>query len=191
MVNKQKDLKKEKGFRLYIEGTRDGTNGDLRKGFHQLLAQACKGNMPRIVMGDDRKSTIDKFLTDPDKGSERLLLVDSDAFDTSETFRKEQIAQFKLQGKAVFFMIQEIEAWFLSQPATLDSYFKYQVSEKIPQKDMREVDNPSDKLAELTRHASHRYHKVRDGATLLEKLDMEELKDSFNDVENLVAALNT
>lgn len=189
MVNKQK--KPKKGFRLYIEGTTNGTNSDLRKGFHRLLAQICKGNMPRIVMCDDKENAIDKFLYHRDKDSEGLLLIDSDAFDTSETFRKEQIAQFKLQGKAVFFMIQEIEAWFLSQPKILDSHFKYQVSEKIPQKDIREVDNPSDKLSDCTRHASHRYHKVRDGATLLEKLDMEELKDSFNDVENLVAALNT
>ncbi|GAB1443930.1 hypothetical protein MASR2M39_27750 [Ignavibacteriales bacterium] len=44
---------------LFVEGTKDTSNGDLRKGFNKLLSKNLSGKMPRIVMGDGKKQAID------------------------------------------------------------------------------------------------------------------------------------
>ena len=51
-----------KGKVLIIEGATDTRNGILRQGFHKLLVQKLEGKMPRIIMGEGKKQSIDKFL---------------------------------------------------------------------------------------------------------------------------------
>lgn len=60
---------------LFIEGTRDTNNGDLREGFCKLFEKQIKGKMPTISMGEGKKQAIDKFLN----SSDSLLLCDLDA----------------------------------------------------------------------------------------------------------------
>ena len=48
--------------RLYIEGSANTANGNLRIAFSKLLEKELKGNMPRIVMGDSKSHTIEKYL---------------------------------------------------------------------------------------------------------------------------------
>ena len=63
--------------KLYIEGD---NNPDLRMAFSKLLEQELKNGMPKIVMGEGKSQTIQKFMTAPKKeNEERFLLVDSDA----------------------------------------------------------------------------------------------------------------
>ena len=65
---------------IYIEGTQDLDNGDLRLAFAKLLEKELKGKMPRIVMGNGKGQTVDKFQSTPlQKGEDRYVLVDSDA----------------------------------------------------------------------------------------------------------------
>jgi len=95
---------------LFIEGTSDDTNGDLKQGFNKLLSQKLKGNMPKIIMGDNTTETLRKFRNYKDgKG---FVLID---LDDCEPKKASRLEEYKLKtGKYVFFMIQEMEARFLS-----------------------------------------------------------------------------
>ena len=54
---------KKTKVRLFIEGSTDDTNGDLRQGFIGLLRNVpiLTGKMPSIVLGGGVRQTIDKF----------------------------------------------------------------------------------------------------------------------------------
>lgn len=117
---------------LFIEGTADDTNGDLRRGFHKLLVQKLQGNMPRIKMGNGITTTIKAFKHN--RMSElSFLLIDLDA-PASERENKLTDHQLQHQQARVFFMIQEMEAWFLSQPELLNDFYGEIISSKIPRK---------------------------------------------------------
>ena len=74
---------------VFIEGSSNDKNGNLRQGFGKLFEQKWKGHMPKIILGDDKHSTIRKFKGD--KGSKKkLLLIDLDA---NEDARADQIQE--------------------------------------------------------------------------------------------------
>ena len=50
---------------LYIEGTSDLDNGNLRKAFATLLEKELKGRIPQVIMGDGISQTVDKFMSKP------------------------------------------------------------------------------------------------------------------------------
>ena len=50
---------------LYIEGSADTDNGNLRRAFAMLLEKELANKMPRIIMGDGKNQTIDKFHSTP------------------------------------------------------------------------------------------------------------------------------
>lgn len=108
---------------LYIEGTTSHDNGDLRKAFSKFLAKELNGRMPKIVMGDGKTQTIDKFYATPLKdGESRFLLVDSDKQLPAVDERTEYTSFNKKRSNRLvdcttentFFMVQEAEAWILS-----------------------------------------------------------------------------
>ena len=172
---------------LYIEGTKDDTNGNLREGFRILLEQKLKGKMPRLVMGNGKAETMSYFENEKlnAKYTDRMVMVDSDAPEKPET----RILREK-KSPALFLMIQEMEAWFLSQPAILDDCFGAPVSKKIPGGEVTDIADPSDKLYELTKVCKMPYHKVHHGVALLKKLKLSELENKFPDVKRLVSALS-
>ena len=171
---------------LFIEGTRDTSNGDLRKGFRKLLEQKVDGIMPRINMGEGKKQTIDKFLhTDHAK-----ILCDLD--NPSEHIEADlQIHGLIKKRNSVFYMIQEMEAWFLSQPDVLDRFYREEISKRIPKKHAELIAEPDRELQNITRN-SHKgkYHKVRHGAQLLQMLDAGRLYADFSDFKQLIDDLN-
>ena len=172
---------------LYIEGTKDDTNGDLREGFRVLLEQKLKGKMPRLVMGNGKAETISYFSNEKlnAKYTNRLVMIDSDA--PEKTLIRE-IREKK--EPEIFLMVQEMEAWFISQPAILDECFGVSVSKKIPGGEVTSIDNPSDKLYEWTKVCKRPYHKVHHGVALLKKLKLTELENKFPDVKRLINALS-
>jgi hypothetical protein len=173
---------------LYVEGSLDAGNGDLRQGFSCLLEKKLKGKMPRIVMGGGKKNAIDKFINSNDVRT-FFLLVD---LDKVESFRKNDIDDYGLESKEefVFFMIQEMEAWFLSQLDILDSFCKSKISTKIPEKDPREIEKSDEFLQNLTKSSKKRkYHKVKHGVELLKKLDPDILYEKFNAFKNMIDKL--
>jgi hypothetical protein len=170
---------------LYIEGTTDDTNGDLRQGFHSLFFQKLEGNMPRIRMMDSQSQAMAKFKK-PLLNDDPLLIIDLDKPETHKvTFLNNE--NLKQQSEKVFFMLQEMEAWFLSQPDILDNFYKHKISSKIKRKPS-EIENPSDELIKLTKNIPKKehYHKVRHGVELLKLLNLNDLMKEFSDVKNLI-----
>lgn len=178
---------------LFIEGTKNDTNGNLREGFHKLLEQKLKGNMPRIKMGNGIKSTNRTFLKN--SISKKLsqysfLLID---LDDNESEKENKINDYNLEKHKdyVFFMIQEMESWFLSQPYILDEFYKLEISKKIVKKDYKKIENPSEYLMDLTKNLERKkYHKVRHGVELLKRLNANELEKSSSEFRELIKQLD-
>lgn len=179
---------------IYIEGTQELDNGDLRKAFAKLFEKELKGNMPRIVMGNGKGQTIDKFQTTPYKpDEERYLLVDSDVLitdkvDICKTFNvvKTNIKQ-ESTIENTFLMIQEAEAWILSQPEILKKY-NLKVG-RLPKKNVMLISKPSDMMSALYRDSGREYHKVRDFCRMFPDLDTSDLKKYFVDFKDLIEAV--
>lgn len=178
---------------LFVEGSSNINNGNLRIGFNKLLRQAGRP-MPQIEMSDDRAGAIRKFRLEVEKAMPRfervLLLIDLDG---PEETREEWLATHSLlpHREQVFFMIQEMEAWFLSQPDKLHSFYRPPLPHTLPKTIPARVPHPAQELARCTK--DHRpkgtYHKTGHGAQLLELLSLPKLQADFPDVARLVGAL--
>jgi hypothetical protein len=181
---------------LFIEGTTDDTNGDLRKGFNILLEKKLKGMMPRIKLGNDKKSTIKKFSNCNDDIA--FALIDLDGKNIPDLnaiikIKSDDLSELGIQANSeyVFFMVQEMEAWFLSQPEILEQYYNdSKISSRIPRKSSQLIPDPSDVLQTITRATKKgKYHKVKHGVELLCKLDIDKLVCEFDDVQKLIEKL--
>lgn len=179
---------------IYIEGTQDLDNGDLRKAFARLFEKELRGRMPKIVMGNGKWQTVEKFLLTPIKtGEARYLLVDSDALIVN---KPDICSQFNVKvthpkhicsESNTYLMIQEAEAWILSQPAVLMRR-GVKIS-RLPKKNVMDIANPSDLIAEMYKDSGKEYHKVRDFCMLLPDLDTDALKSYFSEFKELLASL--
>ncbi len=177
-----------KGKVLIIEGTSNTRNGILRQGFHKLLKQELEGHKLKIVMGDGKNQAIRKFLNYGNDGIPNLLID----LDKEESKKDQDLKENKLSDKTntVFFMVQEMEAWFLSQAEILDSYYSEKISKRIPKRVAKEIPNPSDLLYKLTKSTSKgKYHKVIHAVDLLQKLDANKLMNDFDDFKELINTL--
>ena len=175
-----------KNARLFIEGTRDTSNGDLREGFRKLLEKKVWGAMPRISMGDGKKQTIDKFLHSDH--AKMLCDLDNPPEHVEADLREHGLLDCR---DKVFYMIQEMEAWILSQPDVLDKFYCEEVSSRIPKKHSMLTAESDKELQNITRNSRKgKYHKVRHGAQLLQMLDAGRLYDEFTDFKRLVDELN-
>ena len=179
---------------LFIEGSPSTDNGNLRMAFAKLLAKELGGKMPQIIMGGGKNQTIDIFHSKPLKpNEERFLLFDSDApspnkqlicdkFNNDKTNRK-----ISATPENTFLMIQEAEAWILSQPEVLTaagvdmSKFNCQTVETIRK--------PCEKLAELYKKSGKTYTKVNEFAKIFPKLDTTKLKQTCSEFKALIDAL--
>lgn len=139
--------------------------------------------MPRIKMANGKSDAVRTFKKST-LSQDKYLLIDLDA---PEENRSQDLAAYDLDAEslACFYMIQEMEAWFLSQPSILDSYFNAKISAKI-KRPAKEIPNPDEFLKTITKGA---YHKVEDGTALLEMLDADQLMLTFDDFAALVKKL--
>jgi len=167
---------------LLIEGTEDKSNGNLREGFSILLDKALGNKKPRIIMGGGKSQTIDKF-----KNAENaLLLCDLDAKEAAKVDDLRKNALHNNQD-VVFYMIQEMEGWFLSQPEILDAFYFAEISKKLAKKHGKLFAEPDKELQKHTRDTRRKiYHKVNHGTQLLGLLDPTKLAADFADFKALV-----
>ncbi len=179
---------------LFIEGEPNSPNGDLRQGLAKLLEKKLKGSLPKMILGGGKTQTIDKFLNNKLQADKCLLLVDLDG---SESFRGMDLKQHKLESEAekVFYMIQEMEAWFLSQPEILDQFFGLDrsgkaVSEKISRRKSHEIPNPKEELIKITQNPREggrgKYKIIKPAVELLKLLDADKLMDDSADFKKMV-----
>ena len=180
--------RKPGGIYLFIEGTSNEENGKLAQGFHKLLSQKLAGKMPRIKMANGKSEAVRTFKKSI-LSREKYLLIDLDA---PEEERENDLEANSLENETMqtFFMIQEMEAWFLSQPEILDDHFKSKISAKIPKRHPKEIPHPDEFLQVLTKNTKKGiYHKVEDGTALLEKLDAGKLIQQFEDFSRLIKSI--
>lgn len=181
---------------IFIEGTRDDTNGDLGKGFSYLLKQKLALRMPRVIMGNGISETINKY-KNAASYSLKTALIDLDG--KGELIRQGNYIPTKESKRTshqltkddlVYFMVQKMEAWFLSQPSILKDHFKKDFN-NIPFDHASKIENPEKQLMDMTSEFKDKgYHKVRDGSRLLEKLDLGLLENTFSDVKELITKLS-
>lgn len=181
---------------IFIEGGRNTDTGNLREGFQRLLEQdeRLRGNMPRLEMSNDAAGTVKKFKYEKNNKHSAydciLLLADLDG---PEEVREDWLAKYGLQEyrEQVFCMIQEMEAWFLSQPDKLHTYYGASLPHSLPKTAPTHTPNPAQKLAHCTKDYRPKgtYAKVKHGAQLLKLLNLTKLQADFPDVARLVKAL--
>lgn len=179
---------------IYIEGESDTDNGSLREAFSRLLEQELHGNMPRVIMGDGKNQAIDKFHSTPIKpNEERFLLFDSDeaapnkriicdAFNATKPNRKIDATEDN-----TFLMIQEVEAWILSQPNVLQKLGIKIKASSYP--NVEEVNKPSEELGKLYKKVGKTYTKVKEFVKVFPLLDSATLRKSCPEYNNLINAL--
>lgn len=116
-----------------------------------------------------------------------MLLID---LDDNEEARTNQIQELGLEKNLTFFMIQELESWFLAQPEILDAYYATDIKSKVQGKNPKAIPNPSDLLVQLTKKSQKgKYHKVEHATDLLKRLNLVNLEKNFDDVRNLMQAV--
>ena len=179
--------------RVYIEGE---NNANLRKAFSELLEQELKGEMPKIVLGDGISQTIDKFRSYPmEEGEERFLLIDSDEpltdkADLVRRVNKEKCNQKNCINEATvdntFFMVQEVEAWILSQPEALK---ERKVTKGLPLSNIESIKKPSERLAEIYEKNGKRYNKTREFSAVFKYIDSNKLKEFSSEYKALIDKL--
>lgn len=179
----------------------------LRESFYDLLSQKIDPNsfQLEVEVGGSVLNTIKFFKTEIANGKAPLLLIDLDDLPANkptqiQSFDLEQAAKKKL----VFFMVQEMESWILSQPDKIEKCYQHLKrvkladvfgEDEILQQHPEEINKPSDKLATLLgryfrvekrgQWKKKKYKKLKDGADLLELLDFSELMLVFEDVSAL------
>ena len=180
---------------LFIEGEPNSPNGDLRAGFTKLLSQKLEGKLPKIIIGGGysqggKSQTIQKYKTNKLQCDLSLLLVD---LDKPETEREKDLeTEGLLHSQAdVFYMIQEMESWFLSQPEILDAFYgvdnlRKKVSEKLPKKKATEIEHPDEELKRITKSSKKgEYYKIKHGVELLKLIDANKVEIEFTDFKRL------
>ncbi len=182
------------GKRLFIEGAPPcESTGNLRQGFEKLFKKKLQGKSPRIVLSGDKNATIDKFLNNRFPETP-FLLIDLDA---AEEARNKDLEAHKLSNntEAVFYMIQEMESWFLSQPEMLDEYYRPKpganpVSQKCSSRPAAEKPDPKEELKRVTKNSlKGPYHNTKHAVDLLMMLDADKLTTDFPDFKKLVEKL--
>jgi hypothetical protein len=165
---------------LFIEG-----DSKLRKGFSKLISKEIKQKFT-IVMGAGKQNTIRKFRHDQ-LSSVKFLLVDLDGPENNKPNDISSNSLTDFQGQS-FYMIQKMEGWFLSQPEKLDRHWEVSLFGNI-HKHGKEFQDPDQWIDQQIKKNGKRYHKTKDPIDLLANLDMERLKADFDDVKELVEAM--
>lgn len=176
----------------------------LRESFYRLFTQivdASTFNL-QIEMGAGEKSACKIFKQSVEK-NKCCLLIDLDG---KAEIRKERLAELEIEefSKAVFFMVQKMEAWILSQPQAIIKAMQNHHTQKeenailkdeIFTKNPESIVHPDDRLKViLSRYyftikrgveKKKKYGKLKDAPGFIQYLSAHQLKNTFVDVRNL------
>lgn len=146
--------------------------------------------MPSFKMGGNTSESKKKF---ENQNGKAYLLIDLDGPDSTKSKRLNDYSKEKRE--CVFFIIQEMEAWFLSQPEVLEAYFNPNQKQPANLSYLRnqnptQIVEPEKALSCLVRkHFKRNYHKVNDGMRLLANLNAKQLMQSFPEFNRLITTL--
>lgn len=205
---------------IYIEGVQSENPAVLtidnsaifREKFHKLFSQQLSStefNLQIKPFGTVTKARKMLELMDS-QGINAVLLIDLDA---PKEQRDERLNQYKpFDTTKVFFMIQEMEAWILSQVDKIEEFGKQeglirkreheQINNNslIKNKHPEQINKPSEKLDTIFRQyfdivkirrgferkIGKRYSKAKDGPKLIGLLELQILMQSFDEARKLV-----
>lgn len=178
--------------RIYIEGK---NNPLLRQAFSELLRRELSGIMPKVVLGNGISETVSKFRTSPiEEGEERYLIVDSDEEITNRSNLVKRVNGKCSQKNCImeatddntFFMVQEVEAWILSQP---DALKERKVTTGLPLNNIESIKKPSEKLAEIYKKNGKQYNKTKEFSVVFKHIDSKKLKEFSSEYKALIDKL--
>lgn len=174
---------------LYIEGEPSGNGQYLRQAFIELIG-CVVANKPRIVLGGNDSKTAQAFSQSSLGHSWALFDMDGD-----RTRRNDRIQQLNLEQKEanVFFMVQKMEAWFLSQPDVLQNFYELRNIDSLKNKKAEEIRDPVEELIKISKKSGSnkgRYLKLKHDIKIIPMLNARKLIADFPDFKNLINALN-
>ena len=178
----------------------------LRESFNKLLNSGFEEEKVRI----HAEPAYSIYSAVKIRESNSLLLIDLDGTKDKKVqrFNDSQLTDIQV---FVFFMVQMMEAWILSQPEVIEEVFKYykvgkllvKDDEKILNKDLEKIAKPDDVLhiilgryfviekAGKKKKLKYKHNgKLKYSPDLIENLDIHKLKNTFEDVELLINKIN-
>lgn len=181
------------------------TNSErLRESFYKLLTQVVNPEFfnLEIEMGAGEKNAI-KLFKDCIQKNHCSLLIDLDG---AKDRRMVKIQSLNLNEYTdfVFFMIQKMESWILSQPESIEKGMSFYTREKghklladdtIFHKHPTDIVHPDKKLNTILSRfytfkrrdiiKKKKYAKLKDAPLFIENLNAKQLRETFEDVEKL------
>jgi len=193
-----------------IEAQTIANSERLRESFYKLLVQVIEPKYfnLQIEMGAGEKNACKIFKRAVSK-NRCSLLIDLDG---GKEIRETRLKDLEINdySEFVFFMIQQMEAWILSQPAAIEkgmAFYNREKQEKLLSDDQifsylpYEISQPASKLNTiLSRYYSFqkrgvkkkkKYGKLKDAPLFIENIDAKELSKTFEDVANLFEFIKT
>lgn len=196
---------------LIVEGGAISNNIDaLTANNTESLRQALNKFFTRLLSRDDisiklnlgggNKNAVKMFLNDT--SHKTILFVDSEHLDTNKWYN-EDMKDFNIpedKKEYIFFMIQEMEAWFLKQLNCLDIWAEKEgynrkqegdISQHslLKNKNIEEIKKPSDKLATILKvyfekkGKPAKYGKLKTAPALLDALETSSLLPLDNELQ--------
>jgi len=205
---------------IYVEGVQSensavltvDNSAILRENFHKLFSQKLSStefNLRIKPFGTITQARKMLELMDT-QGINAVLLIDLDA---PPEKRDERLNQYKpFDTTKIFFMIQEMEAWILSQVDKIEEFGKTEGlirkrnnedinnNSLIKNKHPEQINKPSEKLDTILRQyfdivkirrgkerkIGKRYSKAKDGPKLIGLLNLQNLRQYFDEAKRLV-----
>jgi len=166
---------------LYVEGHKD-----LGKGFRSLFREYRLAFQKRDInfrvilcygIAETRSDWSKAKAKQPN--DVHLLLIDSDG------------PPPKIRRDDEFFMVQEMESWFLAQPEVLAKYFRQDFNAAaIHGRPVEDIPDPVSVLQLAVKNTkTGRYLKVKHGAELLERISLATVREKAPNCDRLLQAL--
>lgn len=205
-------------------------SSDLRESFYKLFISAFEDYNQApfniiVEMGGGELNAAELFLKSIQQGKNAVLLIDvyksktdqeKVAYIEQELDKLRQLPQYKHKSNTlniqdhqekIFFMVREMEAWFLSQIEAIEACADQQgwvrktttaltEDSGIKNKVIQTIDCPNRTLNTLIQRnygrklrpkARQKYGKLKHSAALLEHLNLTQLQQDFTDVARLVS----
>lgn len=186
----------------------------LRESFHKLFSQIINPEFFNLIieMKGGFEQAIISFKGYSQLDQKTSMLIDLDGASSS---RQNKIVDLKIENlsERVFFMIQEMEAWILSQPESIEKAYRNRYNRqrgninleqeirKLYRDHPEEILKPSVKLKVLlgryyvemkgNRKKNKKYGKLKDAPLLIENLDITKLIKTFDDVNSLISHIQS
>jgi len=188
-------------------------SNSLRESFNKLFQQVfSEEEFTLIIEPSGGYKSAAKFLkASIEKKKEDILLIDLDAIKAEKSAKLEELGLSSYSDR-VFFMVQEMEAWILSQTDKIEIHAKNKgLTRKkkgnkiidnslLKGKHPEDIEKPSKRLKTIIREyfeeekerrgkikkKAASYGKLKDAPDFIELLDLKELKNTFSDVNDLI-----